>query len=140
MIGFLLVENLLSLKNLHIFSHPDLSSFIFHMLDLVLVVCWIGEPVIKVLFPRQKLEAGMKSILSMVNQTFLGSVTERLIFHPLIIPMAYFCLFLLYCSQSQTDQRVCLKKKKATLLGSWHRVMLAQGIKSCKQDGQSLSV
>lgn len=52
MVGFLLVENLLSLKNLHIFSHPDLSSFIFHMLDLVLVVCWIGEPVIKVLFPR----------------------------------------------------------------------------------------
>jgi len=51
MIGFILVENLLAMNNVLSFSHPAISSFIFHNLDLVLVVYWFGEPVIKVLFP-----------------------------------------------------------------------------------------
>lgn len=51
-IGFLMVENFLSKKNVHSFFHPYFSSFILYMLDLGLAVYWIGELVIKVLFPR----------------------------------------------------------------------------------------
>lgn len=50
MIGFPLIENILLMKNLHIFSHPDSSSFISYVPHLILV-SWIGEPVKKVLFP-----------------------------------------------------------------------------------------
>lgn len=99
------------MKNSNSFSHPHFSSFIFHVVDIFLML-YVGVEnlLLKLCSPGRnyKLESSCPIIFSLANQTFLESVTKRLIFPLLSNFCGFFFYIFLHCTNSHKQTRVFL--------------------------------